>query len=100
LATIQQQKSPYLAVLQTVSFHKPYYSPYGNTEVDALRYADKTLYYFYLQLKKENFFDSGILIIVGDHRKMEPLQSGEKEDFGNLRYARSVATIVGTGITP
>ena len=100
LKTIQQQTGPYLAVLQTISFHKPYNSPYGSTQEDAMRYADKSLYYFYLQLKKENFFDSGILIIVGDHHKMEPLASGEKEDFGDLRYARSVATIVGTGITP
>jgi len=86
--------------LQTISFHKPYNSPYGDTQADALRYADKSLYYFYLQLKKEKFFDNGILIIVGDHHKMESLASGEKEDFGNLRYARAVATIVGTGIKP
>jgi len=100
LATIQWQKKPYLIALQTISFHKPYNSPYGDTQADALRYADKSLYYFYLQLKKEKFFDNGILIIVGDHHKMESLASGEKEDFGNLRYARAVATIVGTGIKP
>ena len=100
LEIIQQQKHPYLVALQTISFHKPYDSPYGSTEKDALRYADKSLYYFYQQLKKNKFFDNGILIIVGDHRKMEPLGSGEKEALGNLRYARSVATILGAGITP
>ncbi|MEI8090885.1 MAG: hypothetical protein WCG98_01115 [bacterium] len=52
LQVIKQQKNPYLAVLQTISFHKPYSSPYGDTEQDALRYADKSLYYFYQQLKK------------------------------------------------
>lgn len=53
LQTIQQQKSPYLLTLQTISFHRPYNTPYGNTESAALRYTDKSLYYFYEQLKKK-----------------------------------------------
>ncbi len=79
LKIVEKQKDPYFLALQTISFHKPFNSPYGDTEEDARRYADKTLYYFYQQLKKEKFFDNGILIIVGDHRKMTPLMSGEKE---------------------
>ncbi|MEI6673166.1 MAG: hypothetical protein WCL02_07865 [bacterium] len=64
METIQQQSDPYLIVLQTISFHKPYNTPYGTTQQDALRYADKSLYYFYLQLKKSKFFDNGILVVV------------------------------------
>ncbi len=98
LQVIKQQKNPYLAVLQTISFHKPYSSPYGDTEQDALRYADKSLYYFYQQLKKNWFFDNGLLVIVGDHRKMGSLTPDEKEAMGPLRYAKPVATVLGVGV--
>lgn len=100
LTTIKQQKKPYLLTIQTISFHKPYSTPYGNSESSAIRYSDKMLYYFYQQLKKSWFFENGLLIIVGDHRKMEPLESWEKAALGPLWYARSVATVIGTWITP
>jgi phosphoglycerol transferase MdoB-like AlkP superfamily enzyme len=75
-------------VLQTISFHKPYNTPYGTTQKDAIRYADKSLFYFYLQLKKSGFFNNGILVVVGDHRKMEPLENKEKTALGEYRYTR------------
>ncbi|MCX6822470.1 MAG: sulfatase-like hydrolase/transferase [candidate division SR1 bacterium] len=100
LTTIAQQKKPYLLALQTISFHKPYNTPYGKTEASALRYSDKMLYYFYQQLKKSGFFDNGLLVVVGDHRKMEPLESGEKAALGPLWYGRAVATVIGVGIKP
>ena len=100
LDTIKTQTNPYLIVLQNISFHKPYNTPYGTNQKDALRYADKSLYYFYLQLKKSGFFTNGLLVIVGDHRKMEPLEDKEKNALGEYRYTRGLATIVGTGIIP
>lgn len=100
LDTIKTQTDPYLIVLQNISFHKPYNTPYGTTQKDALRYADKSLYYFYLQLKKSGFFSNGLLVVVGDHRKMEPLENKEKNALGEYRYTRWLATIVGTGIVP
>lgn len=98
LQTLEQQKWPYFITLQTISFHKPYNTPYGKTEEEALRYSDKSLYYFYLKLKQNWFFDNGILIIMGDHRKMEPLEKNEKEALWESRYTRSLATIVGKWI--
>lgn len=100
LEIIETETDPYLIVLQTISFHKPYDTPYGTTQKDALRYADKSLYYFYLQLKKSGFFDNGILVVIGDHRKMEPLENKEKDALGEYRYTKGLATIVGTGIIP
>ena len=100
LATVKQQTNPYFLALQTISFHKPYNTPYGNSESSAIRYSDKMLYYFYQQLKKSWFFENGILIIVGDHRKMEPMESWEKAALGPLWYARAVATVIGTWIVP
>jgi glycerophosphoryl diester phosphodiesterase len=100
LTTIKQQTKPYFLTLQTISFHKPYASPYGKSESSSLRYSDKMLYYFYQQLKKSWFFDNGLLVVVGDHRKMEPLESWEKAALGPLWYGRAIATVIGTGITP
>jgi len=100
LETIKQQTWSYLAVLQTISLHKPYNTPYGTTQKDALRYVDKSLYYFYLQLKKSGFFNNGILVIASDHRKMEPLEPKEKNALWDFWYVRWLATIIGTGITP
>lgn len=100
LNIIKGQTDPYLIVLQNISFHKPYNTPYGQNQTDALRYTDKSLYYFYLQLKKSGFFTNGLLVIVSDHRKMEPLEAKEKDALGTYRYTKWLATIVGTGITP
>ncbi|MDR0282527.1 MAG: sulfatase-like hydrolase/transferase [Candidatus Peribacteria bacterium] len=100
LDLISKKSDPYLLVMQTISAHKPYTTPYGNTSADALRYADEMLGGFYHVLNLLHFFDNGMLIIVGDHRKMDPQELGEKEALGNLRYARGLATIVGTGIHP
>lgn len=100
LETIKKQDKPYFMVLQSISFHKPYNTPYGATQKDALRYADKSLFYFYLQLKKSGFFNNGILVVVTDHRKMEPLEVWEKEALGDFWYTKWLATIVGTGIVP
>lgn len=100
LKTIKDQTGSYFIVLQNISFHKPYNTPYGKTEKAALRYADKSLFYFYLQLKKSWFFNNGLLIVMTDHRKMEPLQDKEKEELGSYRYTRGLATVVGTGIKP
>jgi phosphoglycerol transferase MdoB-like AlkP superfamily enzyme len=52
LQTITKQNKPYFMVLQTISFHKPYDTPYGDTEAKAIRYTDKSLYYFYQKLKQ------------------------------------------------
>ncbi len=98
LSIINTQTWSYFLVLQNISFHKPYNTPYGKTEADALRYADKSLYYFYLQLKKSWFFDNGILVIVSDHRKMEGLQKWEKDALGEFWYTKWLATVIGTGI--
>ncbi len=97
---ITSQTEKIFLVMQNISFHKPYFTPYGKTQKSALSYTDKALYYFYLQLKKHHFFDNGILVIVSDHRKMEALQSWELEALWPYRYTRGLATIIGTGIVP
>lgn len=94
LKIISSQKDPFFVALQTISFHKPYSTPYGNTHDEALKYADDTLYDFYEWLQNIGFFDNGILIIVGDHRKMDIVEPWEQEAFWDSWFVRSLATIV------
>ncbi len=100
LQEIQVQTWKYFIWLQTISFHKPYNVPYWKSEELALKYADDELYRFYESLKELGFFDSWILVIVWDHRKMNPVEENEHDIFKKNRYTKSVATIVWSGIEP
>ena len=97
---IQNQTWKYFIWLQTISFHKPYDTPIGKTESLALQYSDEELYRFYQELEEIWFFDSWILVIVWDHMKMNPAEEWERELLWNNWYAKSVATVVWSGIQP
>ena len=94
LQEIQNQTWKYFIGMQTISFHKPYNVPNGNSEALALQYSDEELYRFYQELQKIWFFDSWILVILWDHRKMNPAEEWERELFWNNWYTKSVATVV------
>lgn len=89
---------PFFLTLQTISSHKPYNSPYWNTFDTSLKYSDESIYWFYQNLKATNFFDNWLLIIVADHRKMEPIEQKEIEKFGLNANGRWLATIIWTWI--
>jgi Sulfatase len=82
--------------VKTVSTHHPFLNP--ETEVRseevAFRYADKELGLFYEYLEESSYFDSGLLIIVGDHHAMTPLRAEEIERFGRLKAPAYVPLIV------
>ena len=94
LDEIQTQTWKYFIWLQTISYHKPYNTPYGDTEHLALKYADEELFRFYKILQWIWFFDDWILVIVWDHRKMNPSEKGEDLIFWENWHTRSVATLV------
>ncbi|MDR0861035.1 MAG: LTA synthase family protein [Candidatus Peribacteria bacterium] len=96
----RKKPEPYAIMMQTISYHKPYNTPYGKDESTALAYSDEMLGSFYEKLEAEHFFDKGILLIVSDHRKMNALEKGEKEALGEFRYAKGLVTIVGKNIKP
>ena len=100
LQEVQTQTWKYFIWLQTISFHKPYDTPLWKTEDLALQYSDEELYRFYERLQEIWFFDNWILVIVWDHRKMNPVEEWEPEVIGPNRYMKSVATIVWAGIQP
>lgn len=100
LEEVESQTWKFFIWLQTISFHKSYDTPYWNTQEDALKYSDDKLYEFYMNLDRIWYFDSWILIIVWDHRMMNPAKENEAKIFWPNRYTRSVATVVGSWVTP
>ena len=100
LKEVKNQTWKYFIWLQTISFHKPYDTPIGKTEAQALQYSDEELFRFYRKLDTMWFFESWILIILWDHRKMNAAEENEQTIFWKNRYVRPVATIIWTGITP
>ena len=83
---------PYFFSVFTISSHHPFTNPEnGNkSEAEVFKYVDKQIGYFYRELEKYNFFENGLLLIVGDHRAMIPLKKEEIEIFG---YSRAPAMI-------
>lgn len=95
---ILQQTWNFFLTLQTISSHTPYYTPYWSSSKDMFEYVDKNLYAFYSKLKRVWFFNDWILIIVSDHRKMQPLTKPEVNKFGKIAYAKILATVIWSGI--
>jgi len=91
-------KKPFFLAMQTVSSHRPYNTPYGKSEEDMFTYVDRNMYAFYLKLKATWFFKNGMLIVVGDHRKMEAIPTDEFKKYGMTSHSRALATIIGSGI--
>ncbi len=98
LDEIKNQTWNYFIWMQTISFHSPYDSPYCTSEwnhkYQTLNYADDKLYDFYVELKKNWFFDNWILIILWDHRKREPAEIWESYLFWEMWEYRTVATVI------
>ena len=95
---LQNSDKPYFLTLLTISQHLVYYTPYGVGKSNMYKYTDDTVGNFYNSLLETGFFESGILLIVGDHRKMTPLEEGEYEKFGLSAHGRIICSVVGKGI--
>ncbi len=100
-----QQKEPYLIAIQTMSLHPSYILPdskykIGNSDLlNLINYVDGTTYAFYQNLKKSDYFKNGVLVVVGDHRRFEPLEAAEIKDGGYAKWhERIVCSLVGKGI--
>lgn len=101
IITTQPKDKPLFLAMQTISSHKPYNSPGGSNERMAFAYSDAMIKEFYTQLKEQGYFArGGTLLIVGDHRKMEPLDHEEFQKFGISANGRAVMAVVGPGIEP
>lgn len=86
----RESRAPYLLVLETVSTHQPYIHP-ETGEYDmagSFRYADRWAAWFHEQLESSGFFESGVLLVVSDHRSMTPVSAEEHERFGRGAASR------------
>lgn len=83
LAELRNEQQPFFASMFTLSSHSPYDMPiidedkveWGDDEndyVNSVRYADKQLYQFLQQAKKESWYDNTIFIITADHSHRSP----------------------------
>jgi len=100
ITQLQNTNDPFFFILQNVSGHHPYNTPYGRTFASAMRYSDDTFSDFYQALQDNNYFDDGYLVVFSDHRKIAPLTREEFQHFGRSAYNRGVATIIGPSIQP
>lgn len=100
----QRSARPFLLVLLTVSLHAPYQTPEPSAGdgplLSALRYVDGSTGAFYQHLRDTGYFDSGYLLIVGDHRRMTPLEPQERHDLGMDSLGRVFGCLVGPGLPP
>lgn len=87
----------FASVLLTVSSHPPFVNP-ETGQLDAegtFRYVDTQIGAFYDALNSRGFFKHGLLVILGDHRSMTPLQANEYQSYGERAFARIPMVIAG-----
>jgi lipoteichoic acid synthase len=104
LEVLGELRSPYFLVLLTISLHPPYEVP-GSPDFksgvpleNALGYIDRTTSDFHQTLQRIGFLDSGVLLIVGDHRRMTPLEPEEFQSLGLDSLGRVYGSMVGAGV--
>lgn len=83
----------------TASSHPPFVDPLGrgDNEANAWSYVQEQLWWLYQELDRRRYFDNGVLIITGDHRKMYPVSEQERERYGDSAKARIPLVIIGKG---
>ena len=98
--TGQTDVQPYFIFVNTLSTHPPFINPRTNekSEEAAFRYGDQAFGAFVAQLRKERFFDNGILLLTGDHRTMTPVSAAAALRFGAAAPARVPLLAIGAGI--
>lgn len=77
-------QSKYFMFIKTVSSHVPFINPENDkkSEEETIRYVDKQIGNFYQKLEEINFFNNGILIILGDHHPLIPLKNEQLTLYG------------------
>lgn len=96
ISNVKNETDNFFYMLNTVTTHPPYLNPItGESSFDStIEFAEKALETFVNQLEEANFFDNGILVIVGDHRSMTPISDLEYEKYGEWSCARMPLVII------
>ena len=87
---------PSFYFIKTVSTHHPFIHPDTGeaSQQAAFSYMDQSVAAFYHRLKQADFFQDGLLFIVGDHHAMVPLHPKELLHSGAVRAVAHVPLIV------
>jgi hypothetical protein len=56
------------------------------------------LWWLHDELLRRHFFDNGVLIVTGDHRKMRPVREEEQDKYGESAKARVPLVVIGSGV--
>lgn len=106
IEVIKEQTEPFFLVLLTVSLHGPYILPdeqdrlSGDPLLSQLNYIDRTTSNFYYALRNSGFFKNGMLLVIGDHRRLSPFEPEEFTHRGLDSYGRVIASFIGKGFKP
>ena len=97
---LAKEQQPYFFLSITVSSHRPWKDPLGrsDTEENVWQFVDEELSKLYKELKRRDFFESGILVVLGDHRKMMPLNPAEIKRYAETADARVPLLLIGKGV--
>lgn len=92
-----------LIFVKSVSSHHPFIHPETGerSEEQVIRYVDQQIASLHASLERRGFFETGHLVVVGDHRAMRPLVSEEIELFGfEKTYTQVPAIVVSNTLAP
>lgn len=95
LDNIPNIKEPYFITMTTLSTHIPFYTPKGLGEHNSYTYSAEAFKRFYTKLKNTGYLKNNYLILLGDHRKMTPLNAGEYNNYKQSAYARVTCAMWG-----
>jgi len=101
LERIKTLPRPFFLSLETTSSHRPYTNPENgpHTREAIWEYVDRQMGNFFEELKRANFYEHGILIVVGDHRRMEPVTDAERIRYGHCAEFRVPLLLLGKGVS-
>ncbi len=88
---------PFLLVVEGVESHGPYRGMDGMLQ--SLRSADASLGQFYDQLVESGFLETGVVMMISDHRVQQALRKDERASFGPEAAVRVPAVLLGHGVT-
>lgn len=92
-------EQPWMLTLLTITTHQPYLDPetLNSDQEQAFRYADREAAAFIRSLQKLNYFEKGLLFVLGDHRSMTPVSKEEEGVFGSAALSRVQFLMFGQG---
>lgn len=93
-------RAPLFMTVVTATSHPPFIDPRGveNGEGSVWAYVQDELWWLYGELSRRRFFDDGVLVVTGDHRKMRPVRQEEQDRYGESAKARVPLVVIGAGM--